>query len=173
MIIALDESGTDSNDFMVIGALFVPSPGGLHNRLIQIKEEEKYFNSGSKHGAKYKEVHFKKISSPRDERVAKKWIDAFLEYPCWYRSVVIEWEAWNPKYFGGPFDTDALKKRRAYKKWAEMLLQPELKSQSHAWLKLDELKVLYRYDIVKELEERFGRPYMGRPPRISRFQKVA
>jgi hypothetical protein len=31
-------------------------------------------------------------------------------------------------YFGDPFEPDALKKRRAYKKWAEMLLHPELKT---------------------------------------------
>jgi hypothetical protein len=59
--------------------------------------------------------------------VGKRFVDVFIRQDCYYRSIVIDWALWKGKYFGGAFESDALKKRRAYKKWAELLLHPELK----------------------------------------------
>jgi hypothetical protein len=87
------------------------------------------------------------------------------------REVVIEWENWNGKYFGGPFEPDSLKKRKAYKKWAEMLLQPEVCDLSRAEFYLDELKMLHRYDVIPHLQARFTpEGYVGKSPRIAKFQ---
>jgi len=60
--------------------------------------------------------------------------------------VVIEWAIFEGRHFGGPFEPDALKKRRAYKKWAEMLLQPEVGALTNAQFYLDRLRILYGYD---------------------------
>jgi len=84
--------------------------------------------------------------------------------------------AGNGRYFGDPFEPDALKRRRAYKKWAEMLLHPELKEPPGgvpirgARLYLDRLRILYGYDIIDHLRDRFTRNYEGASPYIAEFQ---
>jgi hypothetical protein len=108
--------------------LFVPEHGALHSELCDAKNRHSYFNQSPKHSAKYKETHLADFRSPRDVVVGKEWIDLFIKHSCYYRSIVIDWSIWDGKYFGDPFEAEALKKRRAYKKWAEMLLHPELKS---------------------------------------------
>jgi len=81
--------------------------------------------------------------------------------------LVIDWTIWDGKYFGDPFEPDALKKKRGYKKWAEMLLHPELKgmggrpSITNAAFYLDRLGLMYGYDVVSHLEDRFTRNYVA------------
>lgn len=89
MIIALDESGTHGDDFLVIGILVIPAPVPLIQRLTEIKESHKYYNTSGRHGAKYKEIHYKEIHTQRDKDVAIDWIEEFVKYQCWYRSIVI------------------------------------------------------------------------------------
>jgi hypothetical protein len=75
-----------------------------------------------------------------------------------------------------PFEPEALKKRRAYKKWAEMLLQPELKSPDgsprfwNAAFYLDKLRILYGYDVLDHLRVRFTAECRGSSPYIESFQ---
>lgn len=174
--IYIDESGTHSQEWLVIGALFVPDHGSLHSDLAAAKDTHAYFNTSPKYSAKYKEIHFQQFRSARDVAVGKDWIDLFIKHTCYYRSVVIDWSIWDAKYFGGPFDPEALAKRRAYKKWAEMLLHPELKSPLggqpiyHAKLYLDRLRLMYGYDVIPELEYRFTKNYEGESPYIDQFQ---
>lgn len=170
MRIYVDESGTHAEDFLIIGALFVPTHGATHSDLCAVKEEEKYFNLSTKRRGRYKETHFAKMRSPRDARVAKAFVDVFCAHDCYYRCVVIDWSVWDGRHFGTPFEPDALKKRRAYKKWAEMLLHPETRNLKNAELYLDKLRIMYGYDVIKELEERFTKNYQGKNPCIRKFQ---
>ncbi|MBN2021755.1 MAG: DUF3800 domain-containing protein [Pirellulales bacterium] len=171
-----DESGTHGNEWLIIGMLFVPDHGALHAALCKAKEEAGYFNRSPKKSARYKEIHLSGFKSRYDVDVGKKWIDLFVAQSCYYRCVVIDWSLWEPKYFGDPFEPEALKKRRAYKKWAEMLIQPELKltdgtSRFHnATFYLDKLRMLYGYDALDHLRERFTAHYRGSSPFIERFQ---
>jgi hypothetical protein len=123
----VDESGTHSDQWLVIGMLFVPGHGPLHAALCDVKNRHSYLNVSPKHRGRYKETHFQQFRSPRDVAVGKDWIDLFIQHNCYYRCIVVDWSIWNGKYFGNAFEAEALKKRRAYKKWAEMLLHPELK----------------------------------------------
>jgi hypothetical protein len=88
----------------------------------------------------------------------------------------VDWTTWEPRFFGGPFEADALKRRRAYKKWAEMLLQPELKLPDgtprfrNATFYLDKLRILYGYDVLDHLRDRFTADYRGSSPYIEEFQ---
>ncbi len=174
--IYIDESGTQSDKWLIIGMLFVPDHGPLHSALAKVKEDQRYFNRSPKHKARYKETHLTKFKSHHDVAVATAWIDLFLKHHCYFRSIVIDWSIWDGRHFGGPFEADALKKRKAYKKWAEMLLHPELKeplgggSIRGAELYLDRLRILQGYDVIPELEERFTRNYEGGSPYISKFQ---
>jgi hypothetical protein len=93
--------------------------------------------------------------------------------------VVIDWSIWDGSYFGTPSEPEALKKRRAYKKWAEMLLHPELKNPLggqpiyHAKLYLDRLRIVYGYDVLDNLRGRFTpSSYKGASPFIEEFQQT-
>lgn len=174
--IYVDEAGTHSEEWLIIGMLFVPTHGVLHSALCKAKDDAGYFNTSSKHSAKYREIHLSDFRSSRDVAVGKAWIDLFLLHDCYYRCIVVDWSIWDGKHFGDPFEPDALKKRRAYKKWAEMLLHPELKNPCagreifHARLYLDKLRILYGYDVLDYLRERFTGNYKGESPRIEEFQ---
>jgi hypothetical protein len=174
--IYVDESGTHDDKWLIIGMLFVPDHGALHSDLCKAKEAVRYFNTSPKRSARYKETHLREFRSPRDVEVAKQWIDIFCKQNCHYRCVVVDWSIWDGSYFGDPFEPEALKKRRAYKKWAEMLLHPELKSPSgsgvicDARLFLDRLRIAYGYDALGELKIRFTENYQGAAPYIKEFQ---
>lgn len=156
--------------------LFVPHHGPLHSALLAAKEKHKYFNSSPRYSSKYKETHLSDFRSHRDVNVAKDWIDEFVKNTCYFRAIVIDWSIWKGKYFGHAHEPEALLKRRAYKKWAEMLLHPELKSPTggrqiiHANLYLDRLLITYGYDVIEWLKDRFTDNYRGTSPYIDEFQ---
>jgi hypothetical protein len=167
-----DEAGTHGGDWLVIGMLFVPDHGQLHSDLCAVKEKAGYFNTGPRK-ARYKEIHFAELKSRRDAEVSEAWINCFLASGSVFRSVVVEWSIFEGRYFGGPFEPEALKKRRAYKKWAEMLLQPEVGALRDARFYLDKLRILYGYDVIRSLKERFQYDEHGEVlsrPRIREFQ---
>jgi hypothetical protein len=170
--IYIDESGTHGDSWLVIGMLFVPDHGPLHSNLCNVKEKHKYFNGRVDRNARYKETHFAEFKKNRDALVAKEWVDRFVASSATFRSVVIDWSVYQGKFFGDPFEPEALKKRRAYKKWAEMLLQPEAVKMHGARLYLDRLRVMYGYDVLDHLRERFTSEYLGSQPRIAEFQPV-
>ncbi|MGO9814692.1 MAG: DUF3800 domain-containing protein [Isosphaeraceae bacterium] len=171
-----DESGTHDQQWLIIGMLFVPNHGPLHADLCKAKDDQGYFNTSPKRSARYKEVHLAEFRSKRDVEIGKRWVDLFITHDCYYRSVVFEWAKWDGKHFGDPFEPDALKKRRAYKKWAEMLLHLELKGKGgrppilNASFYLDRLRIMYGYDVVDHLRSRFTRNYVGDSPHIGDFQ---
>lgn len=174
--IYIDESGTqEDHEWLLIGMLFTPQHATLHNALCAAKDAEGYFNTKPKRKARYREFHFKEISTPRDVRVGKAWIDCFVAHGAHFRVLAFDWSLWDGRYFGTAFEPDALKKRRAYKKWCELLLHPELRSPldgvpiKDAELFLDHLRIAYKYDVIDHLAERFqpppgfrGKPYLAR-----------
>ncbi len=174
--IYVDESGTHESAWLIIGMLFVPDHGVLHAELCKVKDSIGYLNKSPKHSAKYKETHLAGFRSPRDLQVAKLWIDLFVQHSCYFRCIVIDWSIWDGSYFGDAFDPEALKKRRAYKKWAEMLLRPEFRPSGgnpqifNARLYLDRLLILHGYDVIDHLRDRFTRNYEGSSPYIETFQ---
>ena len=156
MRIYADESGTQSDEWLVIGMLFVPDHGRLHPDLCRIKDGLNYLNSSTKRSAVYKETHFAEFKSRRDLQLGQEWIDRFLISDSVFRCVVVDWSKYQGRFFGDAFEPDALKKRRAYKKWAEMLLQPEINKVQDATFYLDRLRILYGYDVISSLRDRFS-----------------
>jgi len=171
-----DESGTHDDRWLIIGLLFVPDHGALHADLCRAKDEFKYFNTSPRRNARYRETHLADFRSNRDIALGRRWIQVFMEHLCYYRCVVVDWEMWDSRHFGTPFEPEALKKRRAYKKWTEMLLHAEVKSPTlgmpfyHAQFYLDRLRILYGYDVLEHIRERFTRSYRGFAPFIEEFQ---
>ncbi|MBI2805024.1 MAG: DUF3800 domain-containing protein [Planctomycetes bacterium] len=174
--IFVDEAGTHGEEWLIIGMLFVPDHGSLHSDLCKAKDNHSYFNRSPKYSSTYKETHLAKFRSRYDLAVGKEWVDLFIKHTCYFRCVVIDWAIWDGVYFGGAFEPEPLKKRRAYKKWAEMLLHPEIREPClgkpiyHAKLYLDRLRIMYTYDVLEHLEERFKKNYQGESPYIEEFQ---
>lgn len=170
--IYVDESGTEANSkWLLIGALFVPDHGTLHSALCAVKTKHEYFNRSPKRKARFKESHFSEFNSQRDVDVFTDWVDVFLQHSCYFRTIVFDWSLWDGKYFGNPFEPDALKKRRAYKKWAEMLLHPEVTRLRNAILYHDRLLICYGYEVLAELKDRFISPnYLGSAPYVKEFK---
>jgi hypothetical protein len=171
-----DESGTHGHQWLIIGMLFVPNHGPLHAALCRAKEDHGYLNTSPRRSARYKETHLTEFKSSRDVEVGKRWLDLFVAHDCYYRCAVIDWSVWDGKFFGDAFDPEPLKKRRAYKKWAEMLLQVEVKLPDgrprfyHAKFFLDRLRILHGYDVLDHLRMRFTETYHGSSPYIDQFQ---
>ncbi len=174
--IFVDESGTHHFDdgWLIIGMLFVPDHGAVHRDLCAAKDEVGYLNQSDKRKERYQEVHFSKFRHNRDAALGKQWVDVFIKHSCFFRAVVVDWSTFDGKHFGGPFEADSLKKTRAYKKWVEMLLQPEISTPTSngnvraAEIYLDYLKITFGYDIVADLTERFvGRVRDGATPILS------
>jgi Protein of unknown function (DUF3800) len=176
MRIYIDESGTHGKQWLVIGMLFVTDHGPLHAELCAAKDEIGYFNTSPKYKAKYKETHLTKFRSRRDVNVAEKWADLFAAHTCYFRSIVVDWSIWDGKYFGNAFEAEAIKQRRAYKKWAEMIIRPETRTSEgearfyHAKLYLDKLRAIRGYDVLDHLENRFIGNYQGESPFIDSWQ---
>ncbi len=174
-----DEAGTHGGDWLIIGMLFVPDHGPLHSALCASKENHKYYNAKPRRKARYKETHLAEFRSQRDVDVAREWFDAFAVHNCFYRSLVFDWSTWDAHFFGDPFEPEALKRRRAYKKWAELLLQPEFSTplEGYAPIRdakfyLDRLRILYEYDVLDHLADRFSPPasYLGSSRFIASLQ---
>jgi hypothetical protein len=168
--IYIDEAGTHGNDWLVIGALVVPDHPALHNSLVAAKTALGYFNTSPKKKNKLRETHLASFRRKSDLAVAESWIEQFVAHGCYYRCIVVDWSMWNGKHFGDPFEADALKKRRAYKKWLEMLLHPEVKKHRNADLYLDKLRICHGYEVLAEIERRFTDEYDGGSPWIRSFQ---
>lgn len=173
MRIYIDESGTHDEKWLVIGMLFVPDHGQTHGGLCKDKEDLQYFNKSPRRpNTRYKETHLADFRSARDVAAGSKWVDTFIAHSCYYRAVVIDWSMWDGKYFGHWYESDALKKRRAYKKWAEMLLSPEVSQGcvGNADVYLDRLRVVAQYDVLDYLKERFSTKFLNGAPCIKSYQ---
>lgn len=84
---------------------------------------------------------------------------------------------WDGRHFGSAFESEALERTRAYKKWTEMLLHWEPKHPTTceritgAKLMLDRLKITQGFDVLEWLQDRFVRDsYCGSTPWIEEFQ---
>lgn len=101
-------------------------------------------------------------------------IDVFHDHDCWMRAIAVDLSIFDPSYFGNPFEDDAFRERKAYKKWAELLLQPELRERPGGDLFMDRLTRTGGYDVASHLWERFvsDPESEGQRPRLSRLQMV-
>lgn len=168
--IYIDEAGTNSPEWLAIGVLVVPDHKALHNSLVEVKRAQGYFNTSPTKKNVLRETHLAGFRRKSDLAVAEEWIKQFMAHGCYYRCIVVDWGIWDGRHFGDPFDPDALKKRRAYKKWLEMLLHPEVKKHRGADLYLDKLRICHGYEVLGEIQKRFTEQYAGGSPWIRSFQ---
>jgi len=104
---------------MLYGALFNPHSKQLHSQLTKIKDKYNFKDTSGK----YKEMKYSTTNTPKSLLVAKESIDAFMKSTSWFRVIVVELENFNYDGFGKFNEPLKIKQARAYKKFAELLIE--------------------------------------------------
>jgi uncharacterized protein DUF3800 len=126
VIIYLDESYDWQGTYFLLGALFVRENHDVFlSSFNDIKREEKF----ARPDGTLRELKYSKINHDNHERAAVKAIQAFKAQNAYFRAVVIPQAAFDLTFYGKKYEPENIKRARAYKKFAEMLIEynaPEL-----------------------------------------------
>lgn len=146
MIVYFDESYDNDRHYLLYGALFVPPSSTLHRQLERIRRETGYDG----------EIKYTKCKYPRTLSVYKQVVDAFMEDSAYFRCVVVDQYHFDYSRFGNPNESESLKQARAYKKFAEMLLNPNVRGLVDATLLADKLTRCRGDEFLERIRERFN-----------------
>jgi hypothetical protein len=128
VIIYLDESYDWTGVYFCLGALFVPSD---HDIFLQSFNSLKREVTLSREDGGLRELKYAKIRYGKYELAAVRTLQAFRAQNCYFRAVVVPLAQFDLDYYGKPYEPDKIKRARAYKKFAEMLIEyntPELQN---------------------------------------------
>lgn len=126
MIVYLDESYDWTGVYFALGALFV---SGDHEIFLESFNALRREAGLARPDGTLRELKYARIKYGRYEKAAIQAIQAFKAHNCYFRAVVIPLAQFDLEYYGKPFEADKIKRARAYKKFAEMLIEynsPEL-----------------------------------------------
>lgn len=151
MLIYFDESYDQQHTYLLFGALFNPHPRFLHRRIMEIKTRHNF----RRHDGSFEEIKYKSCYSERNYLVCKEVIDAFFESTSWFRSVVIKQNDLDLSYFGRHYEEDSIKRARAYKKFAEMLIASNTKDTIENVLLTDKLTRCKGDEFLERMKEIF------------------
>jgi hypothetical protein len=118
MLIYLDESYDNEHRFLLLGALFNPHPRYLNRRVAEIKRQHGFLRDDGR----LREMKYRDCLHQTEHDVAREMIDAFFDSTSWFRCIAVEQAKVDPSRFGKPDETDNIKRARAYKKFAELLV---------------------------------------------------
>lgn len=161
MIVYFDESYDNARHFLLYGALFVPPTSTLHQRFLRVRREMVY----------RPEVKYHKCRNPRALRVYKKVVDVFIEDSSYFRCVVVDQHRFDYTRFARADESLAIAQARAYKKFAEMLLHPNLDGVTNAVFLADDLKRCDGDEFLERIHERFNTP--GKVPTFRHIAEVS
>ena len=148
MLIYFDESYDNRHRYLLYGALFVPPASRLHRRIERVREETGFQG----------EIKYTKCRNARRLHVCERVVDAFCADAAFFRCAIVEQHRFDYTRFGRPDEALALKRARAYKKFAEMLLHPFVAELTDAVLLADDLKRCRGDEFLERLQERFNPP---------------
>jgi len=160
MIVYFDESYDTEAHYLLYGALFVPQPSSLHQRFASIRREMGY----------RPEVKYTRCRNARALSVCKRVVDAFNDDSAYFRCVVVDQYDFDHAVFKRSDEPNAIAKARAYKKFAEMLLAPNLRNVTNAVFLADELTRCHGDEFLERIRDRFNPP--GRPPTFRHLEEV-
>ena len=146
MLVYFDESYDNAHMFLLYGALFIPPSSKLHQRFDRVREETEFRG----------EVKYTKCRNQRALTVCKKVIDAFVDDTAYFRCAVVEQRALDYSQFGRIDEPDAIKRARAYKKFAEMLLHPFVEDVRDGVFLADRMTRCDGDDFLERIQERFN-----------------
>ena len=148
MIVYFDESYDNEHDYLLYGALFVPASSTLHQRVAQVREETGY----------QREIKYNRCKNNTTLMVYEKIVNAFVDDEAYFRCVVVDQHRFDYSRFGRPDEPNALLRARAYKKFAEMLLHPNVSQVENAVFIADAMTRCHGDDFLEKMRERFNPP---------------
>jgi hypothetical protein len=160
MIVYFDESYDTERRYLLYGALFVPPGSTLHQRFLAIRREMNY----------RPEVKYTKCRNKRALSVCTRVIDEFISDSAYFRCVVVDQHRFDYTRFAGSHESRSVAQARAYKKFAEMLLHPNLKNVTNAVFLADDLKRCDGDSFLERSRERFNPE--GRAPTFRHLAEV-
>ena len=175
MRIFLDESFDNRHRYLLLGALFVPTPRLGIKQLEAIKEKHRRLSPGHT----FADVKYSRSGGRFYFGVCKELIDLFAQSEAYFRCVVIDTSmpgfSWS--HFGGVGASPAVIKARAYSKLTELLLRPNLLDVENAVLLADSLSPLLGDDFLSYISICFGitqtpPAFAVRAPQIRHVQRV-
>ena len=146
MIVYFDESYDNAHTYLLYGALFAPRASTLHKRLTAIRQETGFVG----------EIKYTSCKNARNLDVCQRVIDAFVKDAACFRCVVVDQHGFDYSYFGRSDEPAALKQARAYKKFAEMLLAPNVANLKNAVLLVDAMTRCRGDEFLERMHERFN-----------------
>src|SRR5690242_16389351 len=126
MVIYLDETYDWTGIYFMLGALFVAQDHEIFMESFNNLKREATF---SQPDGGLRELKYAKIRYGKYEKAAVQAIQTFKAHNCYFRAVIVPLAQFDLKYFGKSYEQDKIKRARAYKKFAEMLIEyntPEL-----------------------------------------------
>jgi hypothetical protein len=179
MIIYLDESYDWQGVYFLLGALFVLED---HDIFLESFNSLKRVESFERADGTLRELKYAKILHGKLERTAVKAIQTFKAHNCYFRAVIVPQAQFDLKYFGKPYELDKIKRARAYKKFAEMLIEYNTPELTNGILFADDLSrckgALGRGDeFVEVMRERFQHAVYDHdlnatPPKLKHISQV-
>lgn len=157
MLIYFDESYDNGHNILVWGALFNPHPKFLNRRITEIKKKYNYVD---RNGI-LKEIKYNLCTNEINYKISKEIIDAFFESTSWFRSIVIETKDFDINYFGKPYESEKIKKARAYKKFTELLLAHNTENIQGAVLLVDYMSRCKEDEFIERMKDLFCQEKTG------------
>ena len=151
MLIYFDESYDQHHTYLLFGALFNPHPKYLHRKMLDIKTRH---NFRGKDGG-FEEVKYNTCFNDKHFHVYKEVVDAFFESTSWFRAIVIKQTDLDLSYFGKHYEEESIKRARAYKKFAEMLIAANTKDTIENVLLTDKLTRCQGDEFLERMKEIF------------------
>jgi len=178
MIIYLDESYDWQGTYFLLGALFVREDHDVFLESFEtIKREEKF----ARPDGTLRELKYSTIKHDNHERAAIKAIQTFKAQQAYFRAVIIPQSSFDLSFYGKKYEPDNIKRARAYKKFAEMLIEYNTPDVKQGILFADYLSrckgALGRGDeFVEVMKQRFVYPtneLLRIPPKLKHISEVS
>ena len=154
MRIFLDECFDNRHRYLLLGALFVPTIRLEVRQLEEIKERHRRLSRGHT----FSDVKYSRSGDRFYLAVCKDMINLFVSSNAYFRCIVIDTLtpgfAWGS--FGGAGDSTAVVRARAYSRFTELLLRPNLLDVENAVLLADSLSPMLGDDFVSFISARFS-----------------
>lgn len=160
MLVTFDECYDNNHTYLILGALFNPNPGRIHNDLLTAKRSKGYLKSD---GAA-KEIKYVYASTHYLYTVAAAAVDCFADSQSFFRAIVVDQRptsGFSLDFFGKPSESKAIREARAYKKFTELLLKSNLTTTSNGVLFTDRLTRCKGDAFLPLITELFGTGGVG------------
>src|SRR5438105_8509484 len=177
MIIYLDESYDWQGTYFLLGALFIREDHDVFLESFNtIKREEKF----ARPDGTLRELKYATIKHNNHERAAIKAIQIFKAQKAYFRAVIIPQSSFDLSFYGKKYEPENIKRARAYKKFAEMLIDYNTPKVSDGVLFADYLSrckgQLGRGDeFIEVMKQRFVYPsdeLLKTPARLKHISEV-